>query len=61
MLNDGYVLDRYSFPWSNVEGALPDSERTAFGLMVFRCDGWRGHVCQDLSTLPADAGSRLRR
>ena len=23
--------------------------------MVFRCDGWRGHVCQDLATLPADA------
>ena len=55
MLNDGYVLDRYSFPWSSAEGALPDSERAAFGLMVFRCDGWRGHVCQDLSTLPAAA------
>jgi hypothetical protein len=55
MLNDGYVLDRYSFPWSSADGILPDSERTAYGLMVFRCDGWRGHVCQDLSTLPADA------
>ena len=43
MLNDGYVLDRYSFPWSNTDsGAIPDPERSAFGLMIFRCDGWRG-------------------
>jgi hypothetical protein len=55
MLDDGYVLDRYLFPWSSAEGAIPDSERSAFGLMVFRCDGWRGHACQDLSTLPAGA------
>jgi hypothetical protein len=55
MLNDGYVLDRYSFPWSSTEGATPESKPGAFGLMVFRCDGWRGHACQDLSTLAADA------
>ena len=55
MLNDGYVLDRYSFPWSSTEGATPDSKPGAYGLMVFRCDGWRGHACQDLSTLAADA------
>ena len=54
MLNDGYVLDRYSFPWSE-RRRDPRHGANAFGLMVFRCDGWRGHVCQDLATLPADA------
>jgi hypothetical protein len=73
MLKDNYVLDRYSFPWSeelqadsalvgpaSVPGpllstsgppqpnpAVPpnDANRSAYGLMVFRCDAWRGDVC----------------
>lgn len=45
MLNDGYVLDRYSF--------AAESDPGAYGLMIFRCDGWRGHLCQDPSTLTA--------
>jgi hypothetical protein len=53
MLNDGYVLDRYSF--------ASETDSQVFGLMLFRCDGWRGHPCQDVSTLPkgSTAGSGL--
>jgi hypothetical protein len=47
MLNDGYVLDRYSFPWTPTSTT---TEPGAFGLLIFRCDGWRGYPCQDLST-----------
>jgi hypothetical protein len=45
MLNDGYVLDRYAF--------ASEKDPQAFGLMIFRCDGWRGYSCQDPSTLAA--------
>ena len=61
MLNDGYVLDRYAFPWNTGSGekdAKPspgtDPNPGAFGLLVFRCDGWREHICQDSATLPAE-------
>lgn len=60
MLNDGYVLDRYAFPWAISAAAEKDPKQAsttpepvdqgAFGLLIFRCDGWRGHLCQDLST-----------
>ena len=52
MLQDGYVLDRYSFPWSD-DGTAPDEGK--FGLMIFRCDGWRGRPCMDPSTQPPRA------
>jgi hypothetical protein len=67
MLKDNFVLDRYSFPWSQQleqdaalsesaasGGASPasgggaqagDAAHGAFGLMVFRCDSWRGDAC----------------
>jgi len=48
MLNDGYVLDRYSFPWSPGSAT---ADPAAYGLLIFRCDGWRGYACQDLSTI----------
>ena len=39
MLQDGYVLDRFYLPWSDDR---PGEQRDAqYGLMVFRCDGWR--------------------
>src|SRR5690349_7484329 len=43
MLNDGYVLDRYAF--------ASETDAQAFGLLIFRCDGWRGYPCQNESTL----------
>jgi hypothetical protein len=49
MLRDGYVLDRYSFPWSRGADEGPD-DPGAFGLMIFRCDGWRGRPCMDTTT-----------
>ena len=61
MLNDGYVLDRVAFPWNNTissdkdprtSPSITDADHAAFGLLIFRCDGWRGHVCQDLPTVP---------
>jgi hypothetical protein len=56
MLNDGYVLDRYAFPWaSTAVGETGPFDQGAFGLLVFRCDGWRGHLCQDLSTFAPDS------
>ena len=42
MLDDGYVLDRYAFPWNGKTET--EAEKSAFGLMVFRCDGWRGNA-----------------
>src|SRR5688572_30800945 len=45
MLHDGYVLDRYAFPWSGtISGGEPkngaaDTDKAAYGLMIFRCDG----------------------
>src|SRR5690349_15196293 len=45
MLNDGYVLDRYAF--------ASESDAQAFGLLIFRCDGWRGYPCQREGTLVA--------
>jgi hypothetical protein len=56
MLHDGYVLDRYAFPEPK-PGSEP--EPGAFGLLIFRCDGWREHLCQDTATPPAD-GTRVR-
>ena len=53
MLNDGYVLDRYAF--------AAESDPQAFGLMIFRCDGWRGYPCQDASTLTAGNGTPTAR
>jgi hypothetical protein len=50
MLNDGYVLDRYAF--------ASETDPQAFGLLIFRCDGWRGYPCQDPSTFPAGTGSK---
>jgi len=62
MLNDGYVLDRYAFPWTHTisgekdpKAPPPGLDKDAFGLMIFRCDGWRGHICQDRSTLAPGA------
>ena len=64
MLNDGYVLDRYAFPSINSAvaekdarspQASPTPEQGAFGLLIYRCDGWRGYLCQDLSTLAPDS------
>jgi hypothetical protein len=68
MLKDGYVLDRYSFPWDEElrRAANPDSPAAqadkkddrgeavessglnsgSYGLIVFRCDTWRGDVCR---------------
>src|SRR5690349_23693691 len=43
MLSDGYVLDRYAF--------ASETDAQAFGLLIFRCDGWRGYPCQNESTL----------
>ncbi len=64
MLNDGYVLDRYVFPWNTGNGEKDgrpppgsDPNPGAFGLLVFRCDGWREHVCQDPATLPAESAA----
>jgi hypothetical protein len=56
MLRDGFVLDRYYLPWSASKdtGSAADTEtrskpvtlhRGTFGLMTFRCDGWRGDHC----------------
>src|SRR6188508_3077207 len=45
MLNDGYVLDRYAF--------ASETDPQAFGLLIFRCDGWRGYPCQNDGTLAA--------
>src|SRR5690349_8906575 len=45
MLNDGYVLDRYAF--------ASETDPQSFGLMIFRCDGWRGYPCQDVTTFVA--------
>ena len=64
MLNDGYVLDRYAFPSTNSPVTekdtrppqpAPTPEQGAFGLLIFRCDGWRGYLCQDLSTFAPDS------
>ena len=58
MLNDGYVLDRYSFPWSDPAPRTEDPG--AFGLMIFRCDGWRGRPCMDTSAQrPRSARQRI--
>jgi hypothetical protein len=43
MLDDGYVLDRYAFPWN--EDAKGNGDDGAFGLMIFRCDAWRDKQC----------------
>jgi len=43
MLDDGYVLDRYAFPWN--ESAKGDRDDGNFGLMIFRCDAWRNKEC----------------
>src|SRR5882672_1605045 len=57
MLKDGYVLDRFSFPWSEElrregdptlqnTGPLESNIGTgSYGLMIFRCDAWRADVC----------------
>jgi hypothetical protein len=57
MLKDGYVLDRFSFPWSDElrRDSDPTSKSTdsldsnissgSYGLMIFRCDAWRGDAC----------------
>ncbi len=68
MLKDGFVLDRYAFPWDEElrHSAEPDSIGTtpkaqddlgeaaataglnsgSYGLIVFRCDSWRGDACR---------------
>jgi hypothetical protein len=76
MLKDGYVLDRFSFPWG--EELRRDSDRAlknsnpldsnittgSYGLMIFRCDAWRGDACNyprsSESKQPALAGTRIR-
>ena len=64
MLNDGYVLDRYALPSTNSPvaekdarspQAAPTPEQGAFGLLIYRCDGWRGYLCQDLSTFAPES------
>jgi hypothetical protein len=47
MLDDGYVLDRYAFPWS---GKTDGEDKNKFGLMIFRCDAWRGRTCAHSSS-----------
>jgi hypothetical protein len=47
MLDDGYVLDRYAFPWT---GKTDGADRYKFGLMIFRCDAWRGRTCAHSSS-----------
>ncbi|HEY6124982.1 MAG TPA: hypothetical protein VIV63_10030 [Steroidobacteraceae bacterium] len=59
MLHDGYVLDRYSIPWSAGTGTVGDPDPGAFGIMIFRCDGWREHACRDSAT-PSSAGIRSK-
>ena len=67
MLNDGYVLDRYAFPSTSSAVAekdarspqsTPTREQGAFGLLIYRCDGWRGYLCQDPSTFAPDSVAR---
>ena len=66
MLDDGYVLDRYAFPWN--EDAKGISDDGAFGLMIFRCDAWRDKKCTDTAGSgdgaddadPADKLTRVR-
>jgi hypothetical protein len=57
MLQEGYVLDRFYLPWndelraasSSTSSSQPQSQsllqqppmRYRYGLMIFRCDGWR--------------------
>lgn len=53
MLDDGYVLDRYAFPWN--EDAKGNSDDGAFGLMIFRCDAWRDKQCTDSDRTGAGA------
>jgi hypothetical protein len=60
MLNDGYVLDRYSFPWNDLPADGKPEDPGAFGLMIFRCDGWRGRPCVDTSAQrPRSARQRI--
>jgi hypothetical protein len=94
MLKDGYVLDRYYFPWSRKADALSvtgapdraadptqtadhpkaeqppnsshqsasqtyDPRKDTFGIMTFRCDGWRGDQCGYPGT-PVSAGTTVR-
>lgn len=69
MGKDGYVLDRYGFPWDEElrrstnsdsgAAAAASTDKTdepaataglnsgAYGLIVFRCDRWRGDACGD--------------
>ncbi len=77
MLKDGYVLDRFSFPWSSElrrdsdlaalgKTDAPESNFKAgsYGLMIFRCDAWRGDACNyphsSESKHPAPSGTRIR-
>ncbi len=68
MLKDGFVLDRYSFPWdeelrraASLDSAAAQADKkddqgdavesaglnsAAYGLIVFRCDTWRGDACR---------------
>jgi hypothetical protein len=39
MLQDGYVLDRFFLPWT--DDPRNEERQAEYGLMVFRCDGWR--------------------
>ena len=74
MLQDGFLLDRFSFPWSDELRQEPDASAGAadkrvsnissgsYGLMIFRCDRWRGDPCNYPGADPVkDQGStRLR-
>jgi hypothetical protein len=76
MLKDGYVLDRFSFPWSeelrrdsdlalkNMDPLHSNITAGSYGLMIFRCDAWRGDACNyphsSESKHPALAGTRIR-
>ncbi len=58
MLDDGYVLDRYAFPWN--EAAKGDLDDGAFGLMIFRCDAWRDKQCTDAAAARGGADDEDR-
>jgi len=77
MLADGYVLDRFSLPWSEELRQDPsgtpagaDSHGSninsgSYGLMIFRCDAWRGDLCsypgaKPDADHPHDRSTRLR-
>ena len=58
MLDDGYVLDRYAFPWN--DAAKGDLDDGAFGLMIFRCDAWRDKQCTDSAATRGGADDQDR-